>query len=160
MEHKLTVLKLFLDALGIECNIKDVNDRKAMQKAVYIGQQLSGIDLGYRYGWYKLGPYCPSLTDDYYNLVRALRVEKDAIADKQLPTQISQKLTKLKTIMSPPRGWHLAKEDWLELVASYHYLLHVRRKNHKEAVEILQAEKSRLASKVDLVLTALNTYST
>ncbi len=59
METKLLVLKLFLGALGIDDSIETVDDRKRVQKAVYLGQ-LSGIDLGYRYGWYRMGPYpCP-----------------------------------------------------------------------------------------------------
>jgi hypothetical protein len=149
MEHKLTVLKLFLDALGVESNIADVNGRKAMQKAVYLGQQLSGVDLGYRYGWYKMGPYCSALTEDYYNLSRALRFEKDVVSDKALPTQISAKLKSLQRLFSAPANWPLGKEDWLELNASYHYLINVRRRNHDEALKILSAEKPKLAPYVD-----------
>jgi hypothetical protein len=148
MEPKLIVLKLFLDALNVDCNIKDVSSRKAIQKAVYLGQ-LSGIDLGYRYGWYKLGPYCSSLTDDFYNLVRGLRVEDQANL-KKLPSHISEKLQPIKAVMQPPASWALPKEDWLELLASYHYLLNVRKRTHGEALEILRKEKPTLAPFVEI----------
>ncbi len=50
MEARQIVLKLFLSTLGVPADIDTVNDRKRVQKAVYIGQ-LTGVDLGYRFGW-------------------------------------------------------------------------------------------------------------
>jgi hypothetical protein len=155
MEQKLIVLKLFLNALNVDCNIQDVSDRKGLQKAVYLGQQLSGIDLGYRYGWYKLGPYCSELTDDYYQLSRSLRVDADSISNKQLPSEIVDKLKSLIPILTPPTGWQLPREDWLELIASYHYLRTVRRKSHDDALSVLQSEKKKLAPHVSLAMSVL-----
>ena len=56
MDAKLITLRLFLDALGQSVDIETVDDRKRVQKAVYLGQ-LSGVDLGYRFSWYVMGPY-------------------------------------------------------------------------------------------------------
>ena len=63
-------LKLFLDALEISSEISTLEDRKRVQKAVYIGQE-AGVDLGYSYGWYLLGPYSPELTQNYFTLAQS-----------------------------------------------------------------------------------------
>lgn len=60
MDSNLIALKLFLDDLGVSADIETIDDRKRVQKAVYLGQA-AGADLGYRFGWYLLGPYSPSL---------------------------------------------------------------------------------------------------
>ena len=71
MENKLIALKVLLDQLGVPDSIETIDDRKRVQKAVYLGQ-LSGVDLGYRFGWYVFGPYSPALTKDYYSLAEAI----------------------------------------------------------------------------------------
>lgn len=42
--------------------------RLKLQKTVYLLQSF-GIDLGYRFGWYLRGPYCPDLTKDGFSLM-------------------------------------------------------------------------------------------
>jgi hypothetical protein len=54
MEKHQIALKLFLDELGVPIDTNNINDRKLAQKAVYLGQ-LSGVDLGYRFGWFSTG---------------------------------------------------------------------------------------------------------
>lgn len=157
MEGKLAVLKLYLDELGIQLDLSDVKTRKIIQKAVYIGQ-LSGVDLGYRYGWYKLGPYCSSLTDDYYELSRFLQSYPDELQGKNLSQKISEKLSSIKGLLTPPKE-AVIKEDWLELVASYHFLRSVRSKNHNEALEILQNQKPHLVNNIDLAKNALAAHN-
>ena len=63
MEPRLIALRLYLDQLGVSSDIETVSDRKRVQKAVYLGQ-LSGVDFGYRFGWYLMGPYSTTLTED------------------------------------------------------------------------------------------------
>ncbi len=48
MDNKEVALKLILDGVNIDCSIDTLDDRKRVQKAVYLAQ-LSGVDLGYRF---------------------------------------------------------------------------------------------------------------
>lgn len=146
MDNKLLVLKLYLDNLGVPLKIESVEDRKLVQKAVYLGQ-LSGIDLGYRYGWYKLGPYCASLTDDYYDLDRALAVNPSEADGKQFSDAVQSKLKVIKPLLNPQ--CQLPADQWLELLASYHYLREIRRKPHEEAKKVLALEKPQIANYAD-----------
>ena len=68
VSNKLLALKLVLEALGVGTNIGNVTERKEKQKAIYLVKALTGLDLGYSYGWYIRGPYSPSLANDYYEL--------------------------------------------------------------------------------------------
>lgn len=63
MDGRLVVLKRVVEALDEDCNIASFDDRKRLQKAIYLAQ-IAGIDLGYRYGWYIKGPYSTDLTRD------------------------------------------------------------------------------------------------
>jgi hypothetical protein len=153
MEAKLLVLKLFLDTLGIDDRIETVDDRKRVQKAVYLGQ-LSGIDLGYRYGWYRMGPYCPALTRDYYAL------ESDLAAGALAPEECAlnaEAVEKLKAIIpllkSPVEG--VGQEDWLELLASVHFLRKESGRSNEEAYSTLQYQKPHVSNHFRVALETL-----
>lgn len=158
MEPRQIVLKLFLDALGIPSDIDTVNDRKRVQKAIYLGQ-LTGVDLGYRFGWYLKGPYSPSLTRDYFALEEALASGDRDQDDKELDKSIIRKLRKALPLMEPPQEVHLSQEDWLELVSSLHFLREVQGLNSKDSVATLKREKTRLAKYFDQAEEALQEVS-
>ena len=115
-------LKLFLDALGISSEISTLEDRKRVQKAVYIGQE-AGVDLGYSYGWYLLGPYSPELTQDYFTLNDDLINGDEDYKRYKLVEPLLGKLDDIKSLMEVPQKVNLPQEDWLELVASIVYLM-------------------------------------
>lgn len=125
MNPKLAALLLALKALGVEPEINDVGSRKRIQKAVYLAQR-HALDLGYRYGWYKMGPYCPSLAEDYYELARSKAVG-EGLNGHRLPPKRVGALQELQSLFNPPEGFEYEPEDWLELLASADYLMHVRR---------------------------------
>ncbi len=158
MEPRQIVLKLFLDALGISSDIDTVNDRKRVQKAIYLGQ-LTGVDLGYRFGWYLKGPYSPSLTKDYFALEEALASGDREHDDKELNKSIIRKLRKALPLMEPPKEVHLSQEDWLELVSSLHFLREVQGLNNKDCLRTLKREKTRLAKYFDQAEEALQKVS-
>ena len=87
MERGRIALKLFWMNPGIPCDIDTLDDRKLIQKAVYLGQ-LSGVDLGYRFGWYIRGPYSTSLTRDYFSLAQALGSKDDAWKNLNLKKRV------------------------------------------------------------------------
>jgi uncharacterized protein YwgA len=119
-------LKLFLDALGISPEISTLEDRKRVQKAVYIGQEAGGVDLGYSYGWYLLGPYSPELTQDYFTLNDDLINGDEGYKRYKLVEPLLGKLDNIKSLMEVPQEADLPQEDWLELVASIVYLMKER----------------------------------
>ncbi|MBD3397534.1 hypothetical protein GF413_00420 [Candidatus Micrarchaeota archaeon] len=154
MDRGQIALKLFLDELGIDFDIKTIDDRKRVQKAVYLGQ-LSGVDLGYRFGWYIRGPYSTSLTNDYFPLAESLASEDNGWEGKTLKKSVKEKLARIKPLMEPPHGVSLRQEDWLELVASLDYLRRVSRLDDEEARKILKKEKSHVFEYVEEAKQAL-----
>jgi uncharacterized protein YwgA len=132
-----------VEALGEGAGIDSFDDRKRFQKAVYLGQ-VAGIDLGYRYGWYIKGPYSTSLTRDYYAMAAA-RASGDAPpADQQLRPDIQAQLANVRAIFDVPNGIQLSKSDWLELLASWHYLRVVNRLDENGARETMTRQKPNL----------------
>jgi uncharacterized protein YwgA len=158
MDTGLIVLKLFLDELGIQDDIKTVDDRKRVQKAVYLGQ-LSGVDLGYRFSWYLMGPYSPALTRDYFSLAEAVGSGEKDYEDKELHGQIKKRLKKVKPLMNKPMSVKLSQENWLELVASLHYLLRVSKYSKKETLRTLEEKKPHLSKYLLNAEEALNKSS-
>ena len=157
MSEKLLALKLMLDALGESPAIDTIDDRKRVQKAVYLGQA-AGVNLGYGHSWYLMGPYSPSLARDYYQLAEDLQANPEAFEGKRL--RRATKLSGIINLMNPPEGppSDLSKEDWLELLASYHYLRKVSGQAHPEALKTLQRQKNHLAPYATEAKRALTQY--
>lgn len=155
MDARLVTLRLFLEALDIPPSIETVEQRKLIQKAVYIGQ-LSGVDLGYRFGWYLMGPYCPELTRDYY----ALDAQGDNRSiSRRLHSKIEEKLRRLEPLLKPSADVSLKQSDWLELLASYHFLRKIRRLTHEEALKTLERYKPSLAAYASVAYNKLREFN-
>jgi uncharacterized protein YwgA len=144
VDARLVTLKLFLAELGVPSVIDTVDDRKRVQKAVYLGQ-LTGVNLGYRFGWYLMGPYSPPLTKDYYDLAERLDAGDDEYQDQILHPSIKTRLQSIKPLFDVPADTGLAPEEWLELLASYHYLRSVRRATDEQTQATLNEQKPRVA---------------
>ena len=158
MESNLLALKLVLDELGVDANIDTIDDRKRVQKAVYLAQ-LPGVDLGYRFGWYLKGPYSTDLTKDYYALAEAI-IAEGGVPERRLNDTARQRLQQVKPLMEVPADVDLPQEDWLELVSSVHFLRRVSRLDREHAIQKLNTEKPHLvrwhaAAERALVQTAL-----
>lgn len=116
-------LKLVLDAVGQELSLDTFPARLRIQKKLYLAQ-LTGLDLGYRFSWYLHGPYCRELTSDAFRLVEQIREGVRTQEARQLSPMARTLSAKATTIWrgGPPE---LAEDDWLELLASLHYLRHI-----------------------------------
>lgn len=156
MKQAQISLKLFLDALDIPSEISTLADRKRVQKAVYIGQK-AGVDLGYSYGWYLLGPYSPELTQDYFALNNDLINEDDDYTNYELNKSLSEKLYGIKDLMNIPERIHLSQEDWLELVASIVYKRN-ETMNDTETKDFLMLKKSNLMGYYEIALNCAKKY--
>lgn len=155
MDARLITLKLFLDELHIPTEIDTVDDRKRAQKAVYLGQ-LTGVDLSYRFGWYLMGPYSPALTKDYYNLAEAIASGDKDYETQRLQPSIQERLHKALPLTQIPQDVALTTEQWLELLASYHYLRNISKQDDEQAVKTLQATKPTLVEYTGQAKKALN----
>ncbi len=153
------LLKLVLDRIGFE-NIKIDNfiKRKILQKKIYL-LQLTGIDLGYRYNWYLYGPYCPALASDTFTLRDEIEYD-DEFTNYELNSKTKNKLGTLKNIVDLPDTPTTNEPEWLELLASLHYLKHIAYwsgKNNPEFEEVfekLAESKPHFADKKDLAIAA------
>jgi hypothetical protein len=144
MEPKLVLLKLYLDNLEIPDDITTVDDRKRVQKAVYLAQR-AGVNLGYRFGWYRMGPYSPELTRDYYELAECLADGDKEHERMELRQPVRQRLRQACPLMSVPEDVDLPQEGWLEVLASVDYLRKVRRLDSRKASDVLLRQKPQLA---------------
>lgn len=145
MDGRLVVLQLVLKELGTGSDIRQLKNRKEIQKSIYLGQ-ISGVDLGYRFGWYLLGPYSTSLTRDYYQLSEDMSSKSETPSSRVLKDAVKTRLAKVKPLFEVPKDVNLERDEWLELLASYHYLRKVQKLNVEEASGKLNDQKPKLAS--------------
>src|SRR5437870_273040 len=116
-------LKLVLDAIGEELKLDSFPNRLRIQKKLYL-TQLTGLDLGYRFGWYLYGPYCRELTSDAFRLAEQIREgAQDHVTQHLSPIARTLSSKAISTWQDVPSG--LSEDDWLELLASLHYLKHI-----------------------------------
>jgi len=144
MDGRLVVLVRAVEALGEDGDIASFENRKRFQKAVYLGQ-IAGIDLGYRYGWYVKGPYSTELTRDYYAASEAIAKGENVPADQKLKDDVRAKLAAVQPLLTVPGDIQLNKADWLELLASWHFLRKVSKMDEPKAAEVMQRQKANLA---------------
>lgn len=149
------LLKLVLDKIGFgNLQIEDFTARKILQKKIYL-LQLLGIDLGYRYNWYLYGPYCPALANDTFTLRDEIRYY-DEFKHYELNSKTNSKCDKLNKFAIPTGTPKTNESEWLELVASLHYLKHIAywsAKNNPDFEEVFQKlgeSKPHLADKRQL----------
>jgi len=143
VEERCIALKLLLDELDVPAEITSVSDRKRIQKSIYLLQP-AGLDLGYRFGWYVMGPYSPALTRDYYDLAASLGEGEEDFKGMTLRGSVLRSLEKVKPLLNVPEDVPLDQAAWLELVASVHYLQQVRGFDEHTADDTLQHEKPDL----------------
>jgi len=123
MTSSQVVLKLVLDAIDQPLELDAFEKRLKLQKRIYL-TQLTGLDLGYRFSWYLHGPYCRELTSDAFRLQELARDGVRGVEGKTL-NAIARRLASSATSIwcDAPAG--MGDDDWLELLASLHYLKHI-----------------------------------
>lgn len=118
MNRKQISALLVLRELGIQHHMGSFSDRLRVQKSVYLAQE-AGVDLGHHYSWYLRGPYSPTLTQDVFDAIE--NHEPDAVLPGwELDSATRERLSTLRTAFSHP---NLTESQWLELLASTHFLI-------------------------------------
>jgi uncharacterized protein YwgA len=118
-------LKLVLDEAGIsEVNLDTFSRRFNIQKRIYL-IQLMGDDLGYRYGWYIRGPYCRELTADAFTLRDEILSGENDYEGFELEASSKERIKRARRLWEIPPGSSVLEDEWLELLASLHYLKHI-----------------------------------
>lgn len=123
MDSSHIVLKLVLDAVDQPLELDSFEQRLMIQKKVYLAQ-LTGLDLAYRFGWYLRGPYSRELTHDAFQLQEQMELGERDYEKESLGAFARQR------IKHAPKIWankpsEIDEDDWLELLASLHYLKHI-----------------------------------
>lgn len=144
MDRTLTNLSRVLSELEVGDSINTLDERVTVQKAVYLAQVI-GVNLGYQYSWYIMGPYSPDLAKDYYTLHEYPHSERKEIAQRALRDPFASALTKIKEVMSIPQGVTLTRRQWLELLASVHYLRKFGKLDEANTQQRLAGEKPDLS---------------
>lgn len=140
MNNSHILLKLVLEEIGFgNLEIDTFGARKVLQKKIYL-LQLTGIDLGYRYNWYLKGPYSPALADDTFSLKEEIQYDEE-FNEYVLSTDTEENFGTLKKLEVLPKDSQAREDEWLELVASLHYLKHIaywREKDNPNFKEVFQ----------------------
>ena len=118
-------LKLTLDEAGLQkLTLQTFSERLNVQKRIYLIQAL-GYDLGYRFSWYLRGPYCRSLTDDAFAVREAIKAGDTDAEGFVLADSAIEKINRAKDLWKLPQSVSMHSDQWLELLASLHYLKEV-----------------------------------
>lgn len=155
MKKDHILLKLVLDEIGLgNLEIGEFTARKVLQKKIYL-VQLTGIDLGYRYNWYLQGPYCPALANDTFGLRDEVKYDDD-FNNYELNSKTKSEFDTLNQIVALPDTPETSESEWVELLASLHYLKHIaywaKKSNPQfdEVFEKLEESKPHFQNKKDL----------
>lgn len=149
MDANLEVLGIYLNEIGVKpADLKFKAGRLITQKSVYLSQ-CAGADLGYRFKWYMNGPYSSSLAEDYFELLKFTEDTKAFPNGRQLWNQFKDAIQGIKTLFTPLTGSTFESSAWLELIASWHFLLTVSKYTSEEARGILKGKKPHLTEHSD-----------
>ncbi len=129
-------LLAYLTALGVNPTMETIDDRKRMQKLVFLLPKF-GIDIRFKFNWYIHGPYSPVLTDILYDIVRGQGIYPDSLNQQELG-----RVKKMKAFL----GEDVRSADELELLASIEFLSDVAgglkdQNAQREIVAFLQRTK-------------------
>lgn len=149
-------LALVLNELNVPQSIDSVTQRISLQKIVYMAQ-VAGLRLGYKYSWYRYGPYCTELADTYYQM--AANASQLASHKRDLKPETIEKLTRVKKAMLKPQDFPLETNDWYELLASVHFLFEELALPAQQARKLLKEQKPRLEPFIEMAVRELKACS-
>jgi len=111
---------LVMERLDLPLKMDSFEDRLVLQKAIYLAQA-KGVRLGYYFGWYLRGPYCPALASNGFDIVAERRLEEDPLKGWKLDEESVNRLRELAPLVQ--QSDQKDRPRWLELLASVHFLI-------------------------------------
>jgi len=113
------------------------SDRLILQKTIYL-MQAFGLQIGYGYNWYLRGPYSPALTRDAYKLIE----KYDTLPTIRFVSSESEDIfSKFLDFIER----HKTNGEWLEILASIHFLYRNSFNKNKENIWTkVKSKKSNL----------------
>jgi len=113
MDEELKNLGGLLKRIG-NYDMSSLEGRLILQKTIYL-LQVFGLNLGYNFSWYIRGPYSTELTKDGFNLIEIY----DGLCQRRFVAENAERRFKeyLEFL-----GERKNDSDWLELLASVHFL--------------------------------------
>ena len=103
--------------------IDELDDRVYFQKVIYL-LQLLGVNLGFRFSWYKLGPYSNDLAKTAYGIKESINDYRNELDNVTVREDVIAKINELKTLESAKPD-DIERHKWFELVSSIHYLKYI-----------------------------------
>ncbi len=138
-------LKLHLNNPTFDENFRD---RLMIQKITFISQSL-GVKMKYNFGLYKKGPYCPQLTDDYYNNPELIMSLKTNMKLTEYETKILDKIR--ENIFLHPIYFKY-KTDLLQAIST---ILYFKDNNPKllddDLIKFTKTEKPYLSDRIIMI---------
>lgn len=134
MDEQYIAVRLIHDyILGRPPSVNDFSDRIIAQKIIYLTDKL-GIECGdFEFNWYKRGPYSPALTKVLYENEAS---ESDC-SKYNLLSEAQELIEPLKRLIAEDK-YELGEVDWIELLASTHYLSNEIKDNFKMATKLIE----------------------
>ena len=147
MNRTLTNLSRVMTELEVGKSVNTLDERVTAQKAVYLAQ-VTGVNLRYQFSWHTTGPYSSDLAKDCYTLAEYPHSNRQEIAAQKLREPFASALNKVKELMRIPEQVTLTQKQWLELLASVHYLRKFDELTEAETQKWLNKGQSSLAPHV------------
>lgn len=97
---------------------ENFRERLTIQKVVFISKSL-GIEMSYKFNLYKKGPYCPQLTEDYYNDPTSIMSFKTNVKLTNYEINI---LNKIKLIVFSHPIYFKYRTDLLQAISTILYM--------------------------------------
>lgn len=82
----------------------------------------------------------------------------DDVKLRKLKPEIAAKLTELKPLLAVPNDLRLSKADWMELLASWHFLAKVSRYEEAKATSVMEERKPHLADYISFAKAKLTEF--
>ncbi len=143
MDRRQIASKLALDEIGQDLTLRPFSNRLILQKTIYL-VQASGVHLGYSFTWYLRGPYSRELTADLFTAREELDGGADETSDWFLDEESTERIEQIRPLIEVPQGFGRSKADWLELLASVHFLIDTGQISCRESDRIDHMSKKLL----------------
>ena len=132
MNHTITNLSRIIEELEVGPHNDTQERRSSIQRAVYLAQAI-GVNLHYPYEMGTNGPYSRDVARDCCVLEEQPPTERAEVNARILREPFATALTTVKNMTQVPSDVTISRHQWMDLLASLHYLRKVQRVDEEQA---------------------------